>query len=65
MADRNEKKAKELVLDELEKAGGGKSIYRSEWRQICTQCGAVLDTETALAEHIRDKHSEEPVHLRF
>ena len=65
MENRNEEKAKELVLDELEKAGGGRSIYRDAFRQVCTQCGAVLETETALAEHIRDKHSEEPVHLRF
>ena len=65
MENRNEEKARELVPDELEKTGGGKSIYRSEWRQVCSKCGAILENETALAEHMKDKHSEEPIHLRF
>ena len=66
MENRNEEKVKELAPEQLEETSGGKSIYYLDLQKIaCRICGKVLDNQAALEAHIREKHSEPQIHLRF
>ena len=66
MENRNEEKAKDLDLEQLEKASGGNNIYHPDFEKVlCSKCGKVFDNQAALDAHILEKHSEPQIHLRF
>ena len=67
MESRNDKvPVQELEPEQLKKAIGGENNNRFDHqRVVCSKCGAVLDNQDAFEIHLREKHSEQPIHLRF